>query len=106
MIAAGNYMDSDAWAGVVVGVLLALMALGVLVALAAGRSAGGMVVGARDLSPEQKKVRDAYQARRNRKYLAEHSGTLEELRNAEQALRDKGIDPGTGLPLDGGESDG
>lgn len=40
MIAAAGYMDSDAWAGAVVGTLLALMALGVLVALAAGRGGG------------------------------------------------------------------
>lgn len=60
---------------------------------------------ARELSRAQREALDAYRARQNRKYVAEHSGTLDELRNAEQALRDKGIDPGTGLPS-GGESDG
>lgn len=52
-----------------------------------------------ELTPAQKKDLEDQQARENRRYIEEHSEDLAELRNAEQALRDRGFDPGTGRPL-------
>ena len=53
----------------------------------------------RELSPRQKARLDEQTAAANRRYIEEHSDDLAELKNAEQALRDRGFDPNTGLPL-------
>lgn len=52
-----------------------------------------------ELTPAQKKDLEEQQARENRRYIEEHSEDLDELKNAEQALRDRGFDPNTGRPL-------
>jgi hypothetical protein len=56
------------------------------------------VVAVAELTPAQQAELDAHVAKQNRAYVREHSDTIEELREAEQALREKGFDPGTGLP--------
>lgn len=51
------------------------------------------------MSDRRQENLEAQQARENRRYIEEHSENAEELKVAEEALRERGFDPGTGLPL-------